>query len=195
MNAFDTALVVWLNGLSGNVRIVDDLLLVIASDYLMPLLFASAMTALWFAGRTLAERRRFQVATLVGISSIGLSNLAVFGINSLWYRPRPFVELGEEINLLFYRATDPSFPANPVVIGFAAGAAAWPVNRGLATWLFFGGLLYGFSRVYAGVFYPTDIAGGAAVGVLTVLFTLKLRDLVEPAVSLFIRLARGLSLG
>ncbi len=194
MNSFDSALVLWLNGLSGNVRVIDDLLRVVASDYLMPLLFSIAMVGLWFAGRNAAERRRFQVATLVGISSIGISNLAVFAINSLWFRPRPFVDLGNDLNLLFYQATDSSFPANPVAIGFAAGAAAWLASRRLGIWLLAGALLYGISRIYAGVFYPTDIAGGAAVGVLVVLGTLRLKDLLEPAVSLFIRVVRGLSL-
>ncbi len=194
MNAFDTNIVLWLNGLAGNLRVIDELLKVLASDYLMPLLFSTAVVAVWFAGRTDEARRRFQMASLVGMSAIGFSNLAVFGINSVWDRPRPYVALGDDINLLFYRATDPSFPANPVAIGFAAAAALWPVSRQLAIWLAAGSLAYGFSRVYAGVFYPTDIFGGAAVGVLVVLATLRLRDLLEPVVSLFMRVVRGLSL-
>ena len=176
VNAFDTNFVLWLNGLSGNVQVIDDLLKVLSSDYLMPLLFSTAVVAIWFAGRTHLERSRYQVASLVGMSSIGFSNLAVFGINSVWDRPRPYVALGDEINLLFYRATDPSFPANPVAIGFAAAAALWPISRAtrrhglrLDRWP------TGFRGVYAGVFYPTDIFGGAAVGVLVVLGTLKLR--------------------
>ena len=194
MNPVDTEIALWLNDLAGNVRFIDDLLRILASDYLMPLLFSTAVVALWFAGRTDLVRPRYQMASLVGMSSIGFSNLAVFTINSIWHRPRPYVELGEEINLLFYRATDPSFPANPVAIGFAAGAAAWLVNRQLAMWLMAGSLAYGFSRVYAGVFYPTDILGGAAVGILVVVGTLRLRDLLEPVISLFIRVARGFSL-
>ena len=194
MNAFDTAIVLWLNGLSGNVQPIDDLLMILASDYLMPLVFSTATVAMWFAGRTDLARSRLQMASLVGMSSIGFSNLAVFGINSIWHRPRPFVDLSGDINLLFYRATDPSFPANPVAIGFAAAAAAWLVNRKLALWLMAGSLAYGFSRVYIGVFYPTDIAGGAAVGILVVVATLRLRDLLEPVISLFIRVVRGFSL-
>lgn len=194
VNAFDTNIVLWLNGLSGNVQVIDDLLRVLSSDYLMPLLFSTAVVAVWFAGRTDLERPRYQLASLVGMSSIGFSNLAVFVINSIWNRPRPYVALGDEIDLLFYRATDPSFPANPVAIGFAAAAALWPISRQFAVWLAVGSLAYGFSRVYAGVFYPTDIFGGAAVGVLVVLGTLRLRYLLEPVVSLFIRVVRGLSL-
>ena len=87
MNAFDTNIVLWLNGLSGNVPVIDDLLMVLSSDYLMPLLFSTAVVAVWFAGRTELARRRFQMASLVGMSSIGFSNLAVFGINSVWDRP------------------------------------------------------------------------------------------------------------
>ena len=53
--------------------------------------------------------------------------------------------------------------------------------------------LYGFSRLYAGIFYPTDILGGAVVGIAVYWFTLYLRRFLEPFVTSFIALIRGLS--
>lgn len=194
MNPVDRAIVEWLNGMSGNVKLFDDLMRVIATDYLMPLIFSLAMFGMWFAGRDLAERKKFQYWTLIGISSIGLSNVAVVLLNLAWARTRPYVEL-EEINLLFYKATDPSFPANPVAIGFAAGSAAWMANRTFGYWLFGAAILYGFSRLYAGVFYPTDIVGGAVVGILVTWGTTYVHRLFQPITHLFIRLVRGLAMG
>ena len=194
MNPVDRALVLWLNGLSGNVKWFDDLMRIVATDYLMPLVFSLSMFGLWFAGRTREERRRFQYWVLIGISSIGLSNVAVFLINITWVRERPF-EVLDEIDLLFYRATDPSFPANPVAIGFAAGSAAWMANRKFGYTLFALALVYGFSRVYAGVFFPTDILGGAAVGILVTWGTTYLHRFFQPITNLFIRLVRGLAMG
>ena len=49
MNPVDRELVIWLNGLQGNVTIIDDLARIIATDYLMPLAFSLAMFAMWFA--------------------------------------------------------------------------------------------------------------------------------------------------
>ncbi|MDA0232697.1 MAG: phosphatase PAP2 family protein [Chloroflexi bacterium] len=194
MNPIDREVVIWLNGLSGNVALIDDLARVIATDYLMPLVFSLAMFGMWFAGRSSGERLRFQHWVLIGISSIGLSNVSVVLINLAWERTRPYAVL-DEIELLFYRATDPSFPANPVAIGFAAGAAAWMANRKFGYWLFGAALVYGLSRVYAGVFYPTDVLGGAVVGVLTTWGTTYLHRLFQPVTNLFVRLTRGLALG
>ena len=194
MNVIDREIVVWLNGLSGNIALIDDLARVIATDYLMPLVFALAMFGMWFAGRNVIERASFQYWVLIGISSIGLTNVSVLLINLAWDRTRPYAAI-DEIELLFYRATDPSFPANPVAIGFAAGAAAWMAHRKFGYWLFGVALLYGLSRVYAGVFYPTDVIGGAVVGILTTWATTYVHRLFQPLTNLFVRLARGLALG
>lgn len=192
-SSLDADLVIWLNGLSGNVVIFDDLMRIIASDYLMPLALSLCMLALWLLGRTPAERLKYQLATIVGISAFALSNVAVWLINAAWDRPRPFVDHGDELNLLFYPPTDPSFPANPVAIGFAAAAAVWAVNRKFGGWMFVAAGLFGFSRLFAGVFYPSDIVGGAVVGVLVYVATDYLRRFLEPLVTTFIRLVRGLS--
>ena len=195
MNTIDTNLVIWLNGLSGNVKIFDDLMRLIASDYLMPLFFSLSMFALWYSGRTPPERARYQLASVMGASAIGLSNVAVWAEYSVVSNDerRPFVDHGDQLNLLFYPPTDPSFPANPVAVGFAAAAAIWTVNRKLAWWLIAAATIYGFSRLYAGVFYPTDVIGGAIVGVAVFGFTSYLRRFLEPLVTSFIRLMRGLS--
>jgi len=195
MNSIDASLLIWLNGLSGSVKIFDDLMRVIASDYLMPLVLSLSMFGLWFSGKTPFQRMTYQLTTLMGISALLISNAVVWLINSLWHRPRPFLDHSDELNLLFYSPTDPSFPANPVAICFAVATAAWVVNRQFGWWLFAAGSLYGFSRVYAGVFYPTDIVAGALVGIAVYGFTSYLRRFLEPLITMVIRLARGFSAG
>ena len=193
MSSIDADLVIWLNGLSGNVKVFDDLMRLVASDYLMPLSFSLAMLGLWFSGKNPAERVRYQITMLIAISALSLSNIVVWLINISWDRPRPFVEHGDELNLLFYPPTDPSFPANPVAVGFAAAAAAWSINHKFGWWMFAAASLFGFSRLYAGVFYPTDIIGGVVVGIAVFIFTSYLRRFLEPLITSFVRLIRGLS--
>jgi len=193
LNTIDANLVIWLNGLSGNVKIFDDLMRIVASDYLMPLVFSLAMFGLWFSGKTPAQRLRYQIQMLIGISALAISNVVVWLFNISWDRPRPFVDHGEQLNLLFYPPTDPSFPANPVAVGFAVAMAAWVVNRKFGWWMFAAATLFGFSRLYAGIFYPTDIIGGAVVGIAVYGFTSYLRRFLEPVVTSFLRLMRGLS--
>lgn len=195
MNSMDASLLIWLNGLSGNIKSFDDLMRLIASDYLMPLVFSLSMFGLWFSGKTSSQRMTYQLTALMGISALSISNAVVWLINSLWDRPRPFLDHPDELNLLFYSPTDPSFPANPVAIGFAVAMAAWTVNRKFGLWLFAAASLYGFSRVYVGVFYPTDVVAGALVGIAVYGFTSYLRRVLEPLVTMVVRLARGLSVG
>ncbi|MEC9293155.1 MAG: phosphatase PAP2 family protein [Chloroflexota bacterium] len=195
MNSMDASLLIWLNGLSGNIKFLDDAMRLIASDYLMPLAFSLSMLGLWFSGKTSSQRLTYQITALIGISALSISNIVVWTINSLWNRPRPFLDHPDELNLLFYSPTDPSFPANPVAIGFAVAAAGWTVNRKFGLWLFTAASLYGFSRVYVGVFYPTDIVAGALVGIAVYRFTSYLRRALEPLVPMLVRLARGFSVG
>ena len=53
----------------------------------------------------------YQQATVVGACGIGISNVVVGLINITWDRPRPFIDHGDQVTLLFYPPTDPSFPA------------------------------------------------------------------------------------
>jgi undecaprenyl-diphosphatase len=193
VNSLDTSIVIWLNGLSGNIKIFDDLMRIVASDYLMPLVFSLGMFGLWFSGKTPAQRVMYQLTMLVGISALSISNVVVWLFNITLERPRPFVEHGDQLNLLFYPPTDPSFPANPVAVGFAAATAAWTINRKFGWWMFAAASLFGFSRLYAGVFYPSDIVGGAVVGIAIYGFTTYFRRFLEPMITSFVRLIRGLS--
>lgn len=193
MSNLDADLVIWLNGFTGNVRIFDDLMRFIASDYLMPLTFSLAMFGLWFSGKNPAQRLKYQLTMLMGISALSIANIVVWIFNLVLERPRPFVEYGDQLNLLFYPPTDPSFPANPVAVGFAAATAAWSINRKFGLWMYAAATLFGFSRLYAGVFYPSDIVGGAVVGIVIYMFTSYLRRFLEPLITSFVRLIRGLS--
>jgi undecaprenyl-diphosphatase len=193
MSSIDADLVIWLNGFSGNVKAFDDLMRIAASDYLMPLVFSLSMLGLWFSGTSPAQRVKYQLTMLMGISALSIANVVVWLFNITLERPRPFVEHGDQLNLLFYPPTDPSFPANPVAVGFAAATAAWTINRKFGLWLYAAAILFGFSRLYAGVFYPTDIVGGAIVGIAIYGFTTYLRRFLEPLITGFVRLIRGLS--
>jgi undecaprenyl-diphosphatase len=191
VNAFDRAVLFWLNGLAGRNQFFDAAVRLLASDYLVPMLGVLSIVGLWFAGRTPAERERFQITLFVGAASIGLANLAVLSVNVLWHRPRPFNAMPEEVNLMFYPSTDPSFPANPAAVGFAAAMSVALVSPRLGVLLAAAAAAQAIARVYAGVFYPTDIVAGAAIGAAIVAVPLTLRRLLRPIPELVIRAGRA----
>ena len=188
----DEKIFLWINGLAGNVAVLDRIIGWVVSDYLIPVSLGLALIGLWFVEGDRATRQRQQIGVFVALSAMGVSSLGVFVINSLYFRPRPFVDL--DVTLLFYQPTDSSFPSNAMaaVVGLAAGV--WGVNRGLGTALLIGAALYGFARVYAGVHYPTDIIAGALTGCFGAFLMFKFRDLLEPLPTWVIKAARILCL-
>ena len=160
-------IVEWLNGLGGHFFLFDRIMAVLVSDYFTPVAGSTALVALWFLGRDEAERYRNQIATIVGALAVGLANAQIATVNAFYFRTRPYVNL--PIDVHFYRPTDSSFPANSAGVAFAIATAVFIRNRRMGIALYVLAALWGFARVYAGVHYPTDILGGAAIGIVAAL--------------------------
>ena len=155
---------------------------------MVPVTFALTLTSIWFVQTDGAIRMKNQINIFVALSAMGLSSWVVAINNALYFRPGPFIN--SEVSLLFYKPTDSSFPANTTAVTFAIATAIWMIDKriGMATYLIAG--LYGFARIYSGVHYPLDILGGALVGIIVTLLTLKLKDLLEPLPTFLIKLGR-----
>ena len=193
INSFDKEALLWVNGLATISDEFNVAVQIIASDYLIMTLYAAVMFGMWFAGRNSVERASLQRASLIAAASIGISNIGVTILNGLWDRPRPYVELVDQLNMLFYRPTDPSFPANPVAVAFAAATAAYLANNKLGWMLIAGASIYGLSRIYVGASFPTDIIGGAAVGLTATLISQLLFTFGKPISEIAIRILRGIA--
>lgn len=191
MNAFDTEITMWLNADLGGFAPLDWVMKLLASDYLVPPLFALAIIGVIFAGRNPEQRFRFQRLAFKAVIAIAMSNWVVAILNSQFDRDRPYVALPEDIELMFYPATDPSFPANPTAVGFAVAVVLLPVSRKLSIALASAALIVGFSRIYTGVFYPTDVVGAAVLGAAMPYVAGGIIRLFDPALNLVLRVARA----
>ena len=188
----DKAILLWLNGWVGRLPWLDAVVRLLVGDYLVPVLLALSLLSLWFTGAAASFRERNQRAVMTALLGLGLANLAVEGLNQFIFRPRPFADL--QVSLLFYRPTDSSFPANPAAIAFAVATGVWLWNRKVGIALAVVGILFALARVYAGIFYPLDGVGGAAIGVAASLVAMGLLRLSEPLPTLALRLGRSIYL-
>ena len=188
MESIDIEIFLWINGWVGKIYLLDEIVKIIVSDYLIPVGFSMTMVGLWFSGKTTQVRQAYQKAVIVGIGSIGLSNLIIAGINHFYFRVRPFNDL--DVSLLFYQPTDSSFPANPAAMVFTIAIAIWMVNKRIGWALIGVASLFSFSRIYSGVFYPADILAGALIGIFAAVVLTKARKLIEPVPTLVLKLAR-----
>ena len=189
----EAAIVVWLNQWVGLSPVLDAVGRLLVSDYFIPVLMSLCLLALWFVGSDRDTRNANQRAVIQAMIALGLASLSVLILNDHFFRARPFVDHSLDISL-FYPPTDSSFPANPAAISAAMAAGVWSANRKVALGMYAASILWGLSRVYAGVFYPLDIVVGALIGMtVSYLVGVALR-LIEPLPTLVLRVARELHL-
>ncbi len=111
------------------------------------------------------RRKRWFVFAALALSVILSRGILTEVIRFFYPQPRPFEVLG--ITPLFPEDTANSFPSGHASFLFALGAALWFVNRRWGIWYLVLALLVGVARVFAGVHWPVDILGGAAVGIVS----------------------------
>ena len=188
----DESAFVWLNSWVGRFSPLDRIVELTVSDYLVPLTMSLVLLGLWFAGHSNAHRERNQLGVMTAVLSVTIVNLIVELLNLVLYRPRPFEDL--DVNLLFYMPTDSSFPANPAAFGFALALGVWCWNRNVGCALLAPAVVFSLSRMYAGVFYPLDVIGGAAIGAAAAVLSGWLTHTFKVVPLQVLRLARAVHL-
>ncbi|MEE8194147.1 MAG: phosphatase PAP2 family protein [Dehalococcoidales bacterium] len=189
MMSIDETLFLWINGLAGKSDLLDEFMKGIANDYLFVVSSCLVLLALWFGTRGIHRREENQKAVIGASASLGVATGIVSIFNLFYFRPRPFdTEL--PTNLLFYQPTDPSFPSNSAAVVFAIAIAILLADRKAGAFLLFLAFLHGFSRIYVGIHYPSDILAGAAIGALTAFLIFRLIKLIEPWPSRLLGLIR-----
>jgi undecaprenyl-diphosphatase len=88
------------------------------------------------------------------------------------YRERPLHELPLHFQIPLTQNPDwlihwSSFPSDHAAVSFCVAAGLWIVSKRLGGWAMGYATLISLPRVYLGFHYPTDIIGGAFVGIGT----------------------------
>ncbi len=139
---------------------------------------------LWFKDSQDAGRRK--LAILVLISSV-FSLVISVTISSLYFHPRPFA-VGVGLTLISH-APDSSFPSDHASLLFAASFSLMMLGSpkpGVAFFLV--STLVGLARVFVGIHFPSDIAGGLVIGLGSSAVVFWLRERLDPFMLSIIRL-------
>ena len=173
--SWDKNLFLFINNFTGEVPILDYVVRLVVNEYFVPVTLALVILYIWFKKFKviIGERRVLVIAAF----SVGLVNIIIQISNVFIIRARPFDTL--DVNVLFYRPTDPSFPSNAAAVGFALAVSIFLVNKKLGVFSIILTSFYGFSRVYAGVHFPGDVMVGAIIGVVSVLFAAYFKSSVD----------------
>lgn len=197
MHLIDEKILLWINGFVGKSAVLDRIMILFANDYFVPVILSLILLGLWFQGKNMAERENYQRAIIVAAVSMGSACGFIMAANHLYHHPHPFEvtqQFMDTTNQIFYVVHDPTFPSNTSAVTFACATSIWQRYRKIGVLLFIPAILMPFAKVYAAVYWPSDVVAGAILGILTVYFIKLVLRLLEPVVSIFFKVARKICL-
>lgn len=155
----DTQIFFFLNNLAGKSPVLDNLIVFLAS-YLAYVLISVFLIFLLVIEHS--NREKIEIFLITIISAV----VARFGITELirffYHRPRPFLTL--QVHQLLPE-TSWSFPSGHATFFFAMSTAIYLHNKKWGIGFFIATIVMTVSRVIAGIHYPSDIIGGAIIGI------------------------------
>lgn len=177
------ALFHFINQFAGHHYRLDQFMIFCARDLVWFMILAMAFV--WFG----APRRQPMVFYACLSAAVALM-LAKWGISGWIGHPRPFAD--HAVTLLIRHKPDPSFPSKHASFVFGLAAVSFHINRKMGWSMLACALLTGLARIYVGVHYPGDIAGGALLGALIGLLIVRFRVYLRFMPDFLIRLDRRL---
>lgn len=165
INQIDLSFFQKLNDFAGAGALSDKIIVFFASQ--LPYLLVCA-----FVIFLLLQKRDRIKAFLQPVLALILSRFVITEIiHLLFHRPRPFIILEAAKRLVLTPLSEnlKSFPSGHAAFFFALSTAIFLEDKKTGSIFLFASCLMGIARVAAGVHWPTDIMGGAAIGVLSAL--------------------------
>ena len=124
--------------------------------------YAGAHGEIWIAFTLLLLlfRRTRKAGFAMAVALVLYMAAGHFFLKPLFARPRP-CDINTSITMLVARPHGHSFPSGHTASGVAAAYALWLQNRKLGA----PALVLAFTRLYLYVHFPTDVLGGAVLGI------------------------------
>lgn len=157
-----------INNLSGRSEILDKIGIFFATDFsyiiIGILLLLFICTKLKITTFKIAKIDKMLFVSL--LSAIVARLIFVPLIRFFYYSPRPFLE--NNISLLIpFQDNISSFPSGHAAFFFALAMSVYFYNKKLGILFFIFATLNGLARIFVGVHWPSDIIGGAVVGIIS----------------------------
>lgn len=121
-------------------------------------LFGFALIIMWFRDRSCKN------ITFNAILSSLFALMTNSMIKGFYFKPRPFMT--HQVDILIHSKNDSSFPSKHTLLVFAVATSIILGKRIIGSIMWLLACLTGFSRIWVGHHYPSDIIGSAMIGSL-----------------------------
>ncbi len=165
---------------------VDRAVAFIGEYGLVALALLLAALCWWRVARRAEDAPAAVAGVLWSVLAAGAALLLNLPVRALVQRPRPAVD-HDGLDVLIRSGHGYAFVSDHAALTAAVAVGLFMVSRSFGTVALLLALGEGFTRVYLGVQYPTDVIGGFALGAATVLLLAPL------GLALLTRLATALS--
>jgi undecaprenyl-diphosphatase len=176
-HSFDFTIVLFLNKFVGKSGLLDGSVELISEKAILGgVLFVALLWVIWFKDKREQSRIRLFMggvaAVLAGLLSRLLQLALPFHVRPLYNTDLTLTwPIGVERGTLNHWS---SFPSDHASLFFALATLIWISDRRLGLIAFFWAAITSSTRIYLGYHYPTDILGGAALGIFMVILFQKL---------------------
>lgn len=175
------------NGLARHAPRVVDRVVEAASGYgLVAVVLLLALCCWWRPARRAGDAPAAVAGVAWAALAAGIAVLLDIPVRVLVQRPRPWVE-HDGLDVLAHGGGRYSFASGQAAAVAAVAVGLFMVNRRFGAVALLVALAEGFAQVYTGSHYPTDAAGGFALGAATALL------LAPPALALLTALTARLA--
>ena len=171
MNRFDESILHFLNSFAQRSPVFDEFVVLICmNNFLKGALVFTIVWYLWFQSEPNREKREYLLAGVsASFAGLVIAKILTFVI----HRARPFNDSRLELHIPYgihavaWEGLN-SFPSDHAVLFFALATGIFLASRPI------GSLVYSYvtlficlPRIYLGIHFPTDILGGAIIGLST----------------------------
>jgi undecaprenyl-diphosphatase len=155
-----------INLLSGRSAPMDWLMIFLSKKIRYMFLFV--LIFMWF--RNDHYRKVFWNAIISSGISLFLHTL----IKLFYFKPRPFIK--RRVGILIPSKMDSSFPSKHTLLAFTVSTSILLYDRVLGSIMWVLSVLTGFSRIWLGHHYPSDIIGSAFIASMTSILVDKTKE-------------------
>ncbi|MFZ5559870.1 MAG: phosphatase PAP2 family protein [Patescibacteria group bacterium] len=164
-----------INALAGDWKILDWIGIFLA-DYFQYILGAILIVLLFWPKKDVIKNRIMVISVFV---SVILSRLVITAsIKYFYYSDRPYAVLETAKKLITESKDFQSFPSGHASIFFAIAMAVYFYNKKWGIVAFVCAILISVARIFVGVHWPSDVLGGAVIGVIAAIIIRRLNLLI-----------------